>query len=520
MEVSANHLQAKDYLSRLNSLKPTELADAMTYKWFRLNTLYHIKNKEGKKVLFEPNAEQEAFYVGYHGRDIILKARQLGFTTFKMLSDLDDCLFTPNHSAGCICHNLEDAKDIFRNKIKFAYQSITQGQRELLRSIGYELPKPVNDKDNSYVFTNGSSIKVSVSYRGGTLQSLHISEFGKICKKFPDKAKEIVTGAFEAVGINGDITLESTAEGREGYFYEYCTSAKKIKDQGKTPSRLDFAFHFFPWRTNKDYSLEGGEIAHALEGYFDELEVKHGIDLTNGQKAWYSAKWKTLGDDMKREYPSTPDEAFAQSIEGAYYAVQFRKIYAEGRICKSLNNTAPVNTAWDIGVGDSAAIWFYQKIGNEIHLIDYYENSGEGLQHYMTVLKNKGYTYKNHFAPHDIENREFGTGALSRKQIAANGFDIDGQKYRLNFTTVARKSIDSGIEDARRLLPRCVFDERKCAEGVKALESYRKAWNDKLGCWRDQPLHDWSSHCADAFRYLASAEAGTAELARGVRVGR
>lgn len=518
--VSSNHAKAKDYLSRLNSLKPTELADAMTYKWFRLNTLYHIKNKEGKKVLFEPNAEQEAFYVGYHGRDIILKARQLGFTTFKMLSDLDDCLFTPNHSAGCICHNLEDAKDIFRNKIKFAYQSITQGQRELLRSIGYELPKPVNDKDNSYVFTNGSSIKVSVSYRGGTLQSLHISEFGKICKKFPDKAKEIVTGAFEAVGINGDITLESTAEGREGYFYEYCTSAKKIKDQGKQPSRLDFAFHFFPWHTNKDYSLEGGEIAHALEGYFDELEGKHGIDLTDGQKAWYSAKWKTLGDDMKREYPSTPDEAFAQSIEGAYYAVQFRKIYAEGRICKSLNNTAAVNTAWDIGVGDSAAIWFYQKIGNEIHLIDYYENSGEGLQHYMTVLKNKGYTYRSHFAPHDIENREFGTGALSRKQIAANGFDIDGQRYRLNFTTVARKSIDSGIDDARRLLPRCVFDEHKCAEGIKALESYRKAWNDKLGCWRDQPLHDWSSHCADAFRYLASAEAGTAELARGVKVGR
>jgi len=514
-----NHEKAKRYLKDINKLSMSELADAMTYKWFRLSSLYHIKNKDGQKVLFEPNNEQELFYIGYHGRDIILKARQLGFTTFKMISDLDDCLFTTNYSAGCICHNLEDAKDIFRNKIKFAYQSITQSQRELLRSIGYELPKPVNDKDNSYVFDNGSSIKVSVGYRGGTLQSLHVSEFGKICKKHPDKAKEIVTGAFEAVGLNGDITLESTAEGREGYFYNYCTNAKKIKDQSKTPSKLDFAFHFFPWYSTADYSLDDGEIAHALESYFEELKDKYDIELTEGQKCWYSAKWATLGDDMKREYPSTPEEAFEQSIEGAYYAVQFRSIYKEGRICKSLNNDSPVYTAWDLGVGDSTAIWFYQKIGKEIHLIDYYENSGEGLEHYFGILKKKGYTYKYHYAPHDIENREFGGGGLSRKQIAANGFIIDGQRFTIHFTTVPKKTIDSGIEDVRRLLPSCIFDERKCSQGIKALESYRKEWNDKLGCWRNNPLHDWSSHCADAFRYLATAEAGMMVMAKAPRAG-
>lgn len=518
--VSPNHAKAKEYLVNINSLTLVQLADAMTYKWFRLNVLYHIKNKEGKKVLFEPNQEQEAFYLGYHGRDIILKARQLGFTTFKMISDLDDCLFTPNHSAGCICHNLEDAKDIFRNKIKFAYQAITQSQRELLKSIGYELPKPVNDKDNSYVFENGSSIKVSVSYRGGTLQSLHVSEFGKICKKFPDKAKEIVTGAFEAVGINGDITLESTAEGREGYFYNYCTDAKKIKDQNKTPSTLDFAFHFFPWHTNAGYSLEGGDISHALEDYFDELEQKHGLALTDGQKAWYSAKWRTLGDDMKREYPSLPEEAFAQSIEGAYYAQQFRKIYSEGRICKGFGNAGKVHTAWDIGVGDSTAIWFYQKVGKEIHLVDYYENSGEGLEHYMAVLKRKGYDYGYHYGPHDIENREFSSGGKSRKDIASEGFEIDGQRWRIYFTVVPRKTVHAGIEDVRQLLPRCIFDEHKCAEGIKALESYRKEWNDKLGCWRDNPLHDWSSHCADAFRYLAAMEIGIKAQVAGPRVSR
>lgn len=507
MEAKNNHEIAKGYLENLNNLTYNELAEALTYKWFRLNTLYHIKDKNGKKILFEPNEEQEMFYLEQHTRDIILKARQLGFTTFKMISDLDDCLFIDNHSAGCICHNLEDAKDIFRNKIKFAYSNITDVQRELISSLGYNLPVPVNDKDNSYVFNNGSSIKVSVSYRGGTLQSLHVSEFGKICKKFPDKAKEIVTGAFEAVGIDGSITLESTAEGRQGYFFDYCTESRKHQQRNKPLSNLDFNFHFFSWWLRDEYRVVG-DISHQLTGYFEELSNKYDIDLDDQQKAWYTAKWKALGDDIKREYPSTPDEAFEQSIEGAYYARQFSKIYADGRICKSLDNNAKVNTAWDIGVGDSTAIWFYQRIGNEIHLIDYYENSGEGLQHYFKVLASKNYDYGTHYAPHDISHREFGSGARSRLDLANEGFDINGKRMRIRFQVVPVKRIDDGIEDSRRLLDICVFDEVKCEQGIKALESYRKDWNDKLGCWRDRPLHDWSSHCADAFRYLATVEVG------------
>ena len=513
MAQNANHAKACEYLLNIGSLSIADLSDALTYKWFRLNTIYHIKDKSGRKVLFAPNEEQEAFYLGYHGRDIILKARQLGFTTFKMISDLDDCLFTKNHSAGCICHNLEDAKDIFRNKIKFAYQCITEDQRALIAEAGYDLPVPINDKDNGYVFNNGSSIKVSVSYRGGTIQSLHVSEFGKICRKYPDKAKEIVTGAFEAVGLDGDITIESTAEGREGYFYDYCANSRKQKQ----PSQLDFKFHFFSWWLRPEYEIDG-DISSALADYFSELEGKHGITLSDRKKAWYSAKWRTLGDDMKREYPSTPDEAFEQSIEGAYYAKQFSKIYADGRICASLKNDAPVNTAWDLGVGDSTAIWFYQKIGNEIHLIDHYENSGEGLEHYIKVLKDRGYTYGKHYAPHDIENREWASKGKSRKDLAAEGYEIDGKICKINFLTVAKKSIDSGIEEVRVILDRCVFDEKKCEHGIKCLESYRKDWNDKLGCWRDSPLHDWSSHTADAFRYLAAAEIGHKKQSAGAKV--
>ncbi|MEG1651992.1 MAG: terminase [Hafnia sp.] len=471
--------------------------------------MYYIKDKDGQKVLFTPNSAQEDYYTSSHQSDIILKARQLGFTTFKMVHDLDTCLFRKNFSAGCIAHSDKDAKDIYRNKIRFAYEAITPRFKAMLLRIGYGLPKPRNDKDNGYVFTNGSSIGVSTGYRGGTLQSLHVSEFGKICKKYPDKAQEIVTGAFNAVGKSGTITIESTAEGKSGYFYSYCMDAKKLLAQGREPAGMEFKFHFFPWWKDSEYSLPDGEISLRLAEYFGELEAKHGIALTDGQKRWYAAKEKTQGDGMKREYPSTPEESFAQAIEGAYYARQFSAIYAERRIGKMPNNDAQVNTAWDLGVGDSTAIWFWQEIGDRIHVIDYYENSGEGMRHYFKVLRDKakanGWSYGTHYAPHDMSHKEFGGDAKSRAQIAREGLEIDGEIYSVDFLVLKIMGVDEGIELARGILPRCCFNEEKTADGVKCLESYRKEWDARLGCWKDHPLHDWASHGADAFRYLAMA---------------
>lgn len=520
-----NHDQANWYIESLDKLTYEQLADAMTYKWFRLNTLYHIKDKSGKKVLFAPNQEQEDFYLNQHGRDIILKARQLGFTTFKMISDLDDCLFIENFSAGCICHNIEAAKDIFRNKIKFAYSNITDDQRSVISSIGYDLPLPTSDKGNAYVFSNGSSIKVGTSYRGDTLQSLHVSEFGKICKKFPDKANEIVTGAFEAVPADGGvITLESTAEGKEGYFYQYCDTAQKLQKLNKKPSVLDFNFHFFSWWLRPEYAIKG-DTSEQLTKYFNELEHKYSIALTDEQKAWYSAKWSVLGDDMKREYPSTPKEAFEQSIEGAYYANQFANIYKDGRITdlSQYDNQGAVNTVCDIGIGDSTAIWFYRKVGNEFHILHYHENSGEPLGYYIkyiedTITKNRWSMGRN-YAPHDMNNREFASRGRTRKELARDGVEYGDRVYRMNFEIVEKLGVDDGIQFVRDALPLCVFDEVGTKRGVECLESYKKEWNDKLGCWRNNPLHDWSSHGADAFRYFAVQEVSKRKPVAGVRWG-
>ena len=496
--------RAEAYLRAHAKGRLTDKADllaALSLKWFRLNSLYKIKDKSGKKVRFKPNLAQRERYLSGHCLDLILKARQLGFTTFEMIDALDDCLFRDNFSAGCICHKLEDAQDIFRNKITFAYENIDDAWHALLKMLGTKIPKAISDKSGSgaYVFDNGSSIRVSTSYRGGTLQRLHVSEFGKICRQFPHKAKEIVTGAFEAVGIGNQITLESTAEGREGYFFDYCQTAQQLKEMGRTLTEMDFQFHFFPWWQEPTYTMspKGVVIPQRLAEYFEQLEHKHGIKTTDGQRAWYAKKAEKLQDDMQREYPSTPDEAFSQSVEGAYFDTQMQFLRKNKRLTSEVqvNPSLPVYTGWDLGMNDTMAIWFAQVVGREVHLVDYLEGEGEGIEYYADLLNKKGYRYGGHFGPHDLAVRELGTG-LSRSDVA-KGFGI-------NFETVPRISNHAeGVQATRQFLPMCWIDEEACHQGVLCLDNYRKEWDDKRGVYKSTPRHDWASHGAKALETLA-----------------
>ena len=228
-----------------------------------------------------------------------------------------------------IAHTLPDAERLFRNKTKYAYDRLPdqiKASNPVLKETTSEL-----------VFSKGGSITVSTSFRGGTLYSLHVSEFGKICAKHPHKAREIVTGAFEAVPKNGKITLESTAEGRNGYFFDYCQESENNYLKGKKLGILDWKFFFFSWWKNKDYQVEcTDELPQRLINYFDELEAKYKIITTPEQRSWYAAKERLLGDDMKREYPSIPAETFAQSVGELLITLAGSLLYADGRIYKIL----------------------------------------------------------------------------------------------------------------------------------------------------------------------------------------
>lgn len=200
--------------------------------------------------------------------------------------------------------------------------------------------------------------------------------------------------------------------------------------------------------------------------------------------------------------------SFQRGVEGAYYARLINQMELDGRICEVPYDTyAKVNTYWDLGVGDSTAIIWAQLIGNQVHIINYYENSGEGLAHYAKVVddmaKQQGYIYGDHFAPHDIQVREFGSGARTRLEMA--------RELGLKFQIVPNIPLDEGIENVRSMLPR-VWIDNKLIKLREHLENYHKKWDERNGVYAERPVHDRSSHCADAARYMA--------VSYNIRVGR
>ena len=463
--------------------------DVLKDPFLRLNNLYTIIDKEGKNCQFKMNWAQKQLYSGMWYSNIILKARQLGISTFVCLYLLDRCLFHPNTAAGIIAHTREDAEYMFK-RIKFAYDQLSEPLKACL-------PANVNSA-RELVFNNNSSLRVGTSMRGSTLQYLHISEFGKICAHFPDKAREIITGSLNTLGHKQYVFIESTAEGKEGYFYDICKTSEAAQLAKKKLTPIDYKFHFFPWFKCPDYRLnEQTMIPKEIQDYFEKLRLQ-GIDIDAEQKSWYYKKLLIQKDDMKREYPSTPDESFESAIDGSFYAKWIREARFEGRFGRvPWDKEARVNVAFDPGYLDQCAVVFWQHVGQEIHVIDYYENNKEGLEHYINIIKKKPYVYDKFFGPHDIDQHHMALGT-SIKEVAL--------KHGLPFINLGRDhGLDEGIESVRNLFPRVWIDEEHCSKLIKCLENYRKEFDVNYQIYKSKPVHDQYSHGADGFRYACVA---------------
>lgn len=188
--------------------------------------------------------------------------------------------------------------------------------------------------------------------------------------------------------------------------------------------------------------------------------------------------------------------SFEAPIQGAYFATHMERAKDDGRIGVVPHEpTLLTNTYWDLGIDDSMSIWFVQLYNREIRIIDYYENSGEGLTHYISELNRRGYTYGKHYAPHDIEVRELSTGVSRRETAMSLG---------ITFQTVKRPNRkEEGIDAIRNTLSKCWFDEAKTSKGIDALNNYHKEFDETRKVYKNQPYHDWSSHAVDAFQTLA-----------------
>jgi len=210
--------------------------------------------------------------------------------------------------------------------------------------------------------------------------------------------------------------------------------------------------------------------------------------------------------EIRRLEKSYSEERAAQEIygrfsvltAGAVYGDEIKAARREGRIgtVKHVSNIM-VDTWWDIGVGHITAIWFTQSVGMDIHVIDYVQDSGKGLDYYARLLQDKPYVYGRHVAPHDIKVREWGSGAQTRLKIARD--------LGIQFETAPQIPIDDGIECVRQIFPQCIFDERKCKAGIEALENYAWKWDNLRQCYSGQPdQKSWAADASDAFRIFAA----------------
>ncbi|MGP9790687.1 hypothetical protein [Roseinatronobacter sp. NSM] len=452
---------------------------------------------------FIPNVNQRKFLAALHYRNVILKARQLGFTTLIAIIWLDHALFNADQRCGIIAHSLDDAEVIFRDKVKFAYHNLPESVKSsflLARESAKEL-----------LFAhNNSSIRVATSMRSGTIHRLHISEMGKIAAKFPEKAIEIVTGSLPAVPTTGIAVIESTAEGQEGEFFEIATRAERQSQTGKKPSITEFKFHFFPWWKDPGYRLDANQAANITitpeqHEYFDTIAREQSTHITIEQRAWYVAKLENdfSGDNEKmwREMPSSPEECWRRSIEGKFYTAQLAAARASGRITKIPHvSNVLCHTFWDIGAGDGTGIWIMQHIGPQERFLRYIEGWGEGYAYYVRLLRETGWLFGKHFLPHDASHvRQL------QDRVGAPIEALEELAPDWSFEIVPRvQTIQHGIQETREAFSRAWFDEEGCKAGLDHLELYGKKWNARLGVWSHEPEKlAGHSEAADALRQWA-----------------
>lgn len=483
-----------------------QIAEKLSDPWWRITSgaLYKImiKGDKGEDALvipFQPNRAQIRLIKDLWYRNLILKARQLGMTTLVSILWLDYALFNNDVRCGIIAQDRDSAGFIFRDKVKFAYDNLPEFLKELM-------PLQRDSAEELLFEHNNSGIRVSTSMRSGTIHRLHISEFGKICAKYPDKAQEVVTGSIPAVPINGIIVVESTSEGQSGEFYDMTQRAISLDESGKELTQLDYKFHFYPWYEEPGYELDPKNVIITAKDheYFNRIEIEMSVQIDDWQRAWYvntrDSVFSGSEEKMWSEYPSTPKEAFQKSNEHCYYTSQLALARKQGRIgVIPLIPSVPCNTFWDIGNSDGTAIWVHQRIGQQNNFVKFYEGWGEAYSHYVDWLYGLKVAFDTHYLPHDASHERQGK-FQNESPLEMLQELMPGHRFKIVPRT---PEVNWGIQQTRDAFSSCWFDEVGCKDGLVHLAEYRKAWNERTGRPSNQPLKDIHTEAADAFRQFA-----------------
>lgn len=488
--------------SELAGLTVTELEQALNDFEWRVTHLYFIMDKDGNEVRFAPNVVQWKFIREIWFRNLVPKARQRGFSTLIQILMLDAALFEKNMRGAIIAQSEPIALRIFRDKIRYAYDRLPPTIREMQ-------PLTTDSKTELMLGGNNSSLSVATSTRGGTLQWLHVSEYGKICAQSPERADEIQTGSLPSVAPSGIAVIESTIEGIDGIFSDMCKKAKARAELGTPLLPQEYRLHFASWWDASEYEAdpEGVIIRSTDAAMFMRMEAAIGQEISARKRAWYvlTRDVEFSGDQEKmwKQYPTTIEEAFTISTEGAWLGDVLSQARVERRVGQvPYNPSLPVNFFWDLGIEDDIAIWCHQFDGTWDNFIDYYECSNVPYSVPVGALQQKGFhVWGQTFLPHDGAKRTPGAMALKTSE------DMIRELHVRNIEIVpVTPELVVGNNLMRNAFYRYRFDEVKCAEGLLHLAGYKKPWIQRHSIFGSGYVKNGHQHAADALRQHAQAQ--------------
>jgi len=469
-----------------------EIKDA---RW-RLSNLYSIKQEDtGKRFRFSPRPEQEEVISHLLDRPTeplyIIKSRRLGMSTTIGLFMADHAAFNSGFKGSLIDQTQADAHRKMADIMRFGISSLPPAILDTM-----EFPKR-NDGEMTILTKGQEETSISTLYagmnaRGGTANMLWISEWGPIAATDFSRSREIRTGALPSARQGRRIVETTWYGGKGGDLWEL------IRPILEHDPNAEGRVLFFPWHSDPACIRLTGELTSDIEGYFRDLGDRVGRTFSREQKLWYAARRLEQGIFIKREYPSTLEEAMSAPVEGAIYGDAITALRDRGRIKPSeVDHSALVHTFWDLGSPENTIVWYAQLVADEIRLIDIdYGFDGDLVQR-ISHMQSKGYPLGTHYLPHDA----------AATKTSGRSFQAELRDAGLANTRIIPRTqnIWVGINRLLQMFPRLTFRTPACEKGVEALENYRTRPATQGAVSMDEPIHDWSSHASDALRMLAEA---------------
>ena len=361
----------------------------------------------------------------------------------------------------CINHLIKEAMTNKNHNPRFAYIAPTYGQAkkiafDYLKYYTKEIPgTKYNETELRCDFVNGARIMLLSSENPDSIRGIYLDGciIDETAQINPALINEVITPALS--DRKGFMILVGTPKGMANLFYDYYQKAQS------NPK----------WFLYKAKASETGIV--------DKEELDAALAVMGSQK-----------------YEQEFECSFIGNIQGSIYGDIIASLDDKKQITRvPIDPSYPIHVAWDLGWNDLTVLIFFQQIGHQIHIVDYYENNNHALPHYAQVIKEKDYVIGTNYGPHDLDQTEFGSGK-TRREVA--------YQMGLRFKVAPRMAIEDGIHAVKMLLPRCMIDVDNCSKLVNALRHYHRKFSDKERVYKIKPVHDWSSHAADALRTLAT----------------